>query len=145
MIFCAHGGNLCLNMKILLVDDDESILKVFGASLKSQGFEVITASNGSQGIEKAKTNMPDLILLDQVLPDIQGNEVLHTLKNDPATKEINVAMLSNFGQNDLIQKAINEGAVDYLLKYQITPEYLGQKVNEILGAKSAPGGGTPQQ
>lgn len=125
-----------VGMKILLVDDDDSILKIFGASLKSQGFEVITASNGNQGIEKAKSNMPDLILLDQVLPDIQGNEVLHTLKNDPQTKDLTIAMLSNFGQNDLIQKAINEGAVDYLLKYQITPEYLGQKVKEITGVDS---------
>lgn len=128
-------------MKILLVDDDDSILKVFGASLKAQGFEVITASNGNQGIEKAKQNMPDLILLDQVLPDIQGNEILHTLKNDPQTKELTIAMLSNFGQNDLIQTAINEGAVDYLLKYQITPEYLGQKVKEILGITDGSAGG----
>lgn len=136
MIFGSYGGNFRVGMKILLVDDDDSILKVFGASLKSQGFDVITASNGNQGIEKAKQNMPDLILLDQVLPDIQGNEVLHTLKNDPQTKELTVAMLSNFGQNDLIQKAINEGAVDYLLKYQITPEYLGQKVREITGTSN---------
>ena len=129
-------------MKILLVDDDDSILKVFGASLKAQGFEVITASNGNQGIEKAKQNMPDLVLLDQVLPDIQGNEILHTLKNDPQTKDLTIAMLSNFGQNDLIQKAINEGAVDYLLKYQITPEYLGQKVKEILGITEESTGGS---
>jgi two-component system, OmpR family, alkaline phosphatase synthesis response regulator PhoP len=128
-------------MKILLVDDDDSILKVFGASLKAQGFEVITASNGNQGIEKAKQNMPDLVLLDQVLPDIQGNEILHTLKNDPQTKDLTIAMLSNFGQNDLIQKAINEGAVDYLLKYQITPDYLGQKVKEILGVTDTDTGG----
>ena len=128
-------------MKILLVDDDESVLKIFGTSLKSQGFEVITASNGNQGIEKAKTQLPDLILLDQVLPDIQGNEVLHTLKNDPQTKDLTIAMLSNFGQNDLIQKAINEGAVDYLLKYQITPEYLGQKVKEITGVEAGSTGG----
>ena len=128
-------------MKILLVDDDDSILKIFGASLKSQGFEVITASNGNQGIEKAKQNMPDLVLLDQVLPDIQGNEILHILKNDPQTKDLTIAMLSNFGQNELIQRAINEGAVDYLLKYQITPEYLGQKVKEILGVTDGNIGG----
>jgi DNA-binding response OmpR family regulator len=128
-------------MKILLVDDDDSILKIFGASLKAQGFEVITASNGNQGIEKAKQNMPDLVLLDQVLPDIQGNEILHVLKNDPQTKDLTIAMLSNFGQNDLIQKAINEGAVDYLLKYQITPEYLGQKVKELLGVSEGSTGG----
>lgn len=132
-------------MKILLVDDDDSILKIFGASLQTQGFEVITASNGNQGIEKAKQYMPDLTLLDQVLPDIQGNEVLHALKTDPQTSNLTIAMLSNFGQNDLIQKAINEGAVDYLLKYQITPEYLGQKVKEILGITDGSAGGEQPQ
>src|SRR5689334_2621544 len=100
-------------MKILLVDDDEAILKVFSASLKTQGFDVITASNGNDGMDKARTERPDLTLLDQVLPDIQGNEVLQTLKNDPETKDLTIAMLSNFGQNELIQKAINTGAVDY--------------------------------
>lgn len=123
-------------MTILLVDDDDAILKVFAASLKAQGFLVVTASNGNQGIEKARINKPDLILLDQVLPDIQGNDVLHNLKNDPETKDLTIAMLSNFGQNELIQKAINEGAVDYILKYQITPEYLGTKVKEIIQAKT---------
>lgn len=130
-------------MKILLVDDDEAILKVFSASLHSQGHEVITAPNGNQGIQKAKEQMPDVILLDQVLPDIQGNEVLQTLKSDPSTKNITIAMLSNFGQNELIQKAINAGAVDYILKYQITPEYLNTKVAEIAKSKAAPG--SPEQ
>jgi two-component system, OmpR family, alkaline phosphatase synthesis response regulator PhoP len=131
-------------MKILLVDDDDAILKVFSASLKTQGFDVVTAANGNQGIEKAKRERPDLTLLDQVLPDIQGNEVLQTLKNDPETKDLVIAMLSNFGQNELIQTAINAGAVDYILKYQITPEYLGTKVKEILGpGAQAPGTGQP--
>lgn len=132
-------------MKILLVDDDESILKVFSASLKMHGYEVITASNGNDGIEKVRTQMPDLVLLDQVLPDIQGNEILITLKNDPATQNVPVAMLSNFGQNELIEKAINAGAVDYILKYQITPEYLATKIQELVTPKTPPAGGQPIQ
>lgn len=127
-------------MRILLVDDDEAILKVFSASLKTHGYEVITASNGTDGIEKVKTQKPDLVLLDQVLPDIQGNEVLVALKSDPVTKDVTVAMLSNFGQNELIERAINAGAVDYILKYQITPEYLATKIQEIFRPK-APGAG----
>jgi len=103
-------------MRILLVDDDEALLTVFGGSLKNHGYDVITAPNGKDGIEKAKTEKPDIILLDQVLPDIQGNEVLKTLKEDPETKGIPIAMLSNFGQNDLIQNAINLGASDYIQK-----------------------------
>jgi CheY-like chemotaxis protein len=130
-------------MRILLVDDDEAILKVFSASLKTHGYDVITASNGSDGIEKVKTQKPDLVLLDQVLPDIQGNEVLIALKSDPATKDVTVAMLSNFGQNELIEKAINAGAVDYILKYQITPDYLATKIQDIFRPKTPGAGGAP--
>lgn len=124
-------------MKILLVDDDEAILTVYSTSLKAHGHEVITALNGKTGLEKAKTDKPDVILLDQVLPDIQGNEVLRILKEDLETKSIPVAMLSNFGQNELIQKAINTGAVDYIRKYEIEPDYLDTKIKEIMKAKQS--------
>lgn len=122
-------------MKILLIDDDQAILTVFSTVLKRQGYDVITASDGQSGIDKAKTDKPDMIFLDQVLPDIQGNDVLKMLKEDLETKEIPVAMLSNFGQNELIQKAISGGAVDYIRKYQIEPDYLDTKIKEIARIK----------
>lgn len=116
-----------------MVDDDQALLTVLSASLKKFGYEIVTAFTGNDGIEKAKSQKPDLILLDQVLPDIQGNEVLQTLKADPDTKAIPIAMLSNFGQNELVQKSINMGAVEYFLKYQVEPEFLDRKIKEILG------------
>lgn len=118
-------------MKILLVDDDDALMMVFSTALRKHGYDVITAVNGQQGLDKAKSDKPDLIFLDQVLPDIQGNEVLKTLKEDLETKQIPVAMLSNFGQNELIQDAINTGAVDYILKYQIEPDDLDTKIKEL--------------
>ena len=118
-------------MKILLVDDDEALMTVFSTALRKHGYDVISAINGQQGLDKAKSDKPDLIFLDQVLPDIQGNEVLKTLKEDLETKQIPVAMLSNFGQNELIQDAINTGAVDYILKYQIEPDDLDTKIKEL--------------
>jgi DNA-binding response OmpR family regulator len=118
-------------MKILLVDDDEALMTVFATALKKHGYDVITAINGALGLEKAKTEKPDLIFLDQVLPDIQGNEILKTLKEDLETKDIPVAMLSNFGQNELVQEAINTGAIDYILKYQIEPDDLDTKIKEL--------------
>lgn len=124
-------------MKILLVDDDEALLTVFATTLKKHGYEVITAPNGQGGLEKAKTEKPDFIFLDQVLPDIQGNEVLKTLKDDLETKMIPVAMLSNFGQNELIQKAINTGAADYILKYLIEPDDLDAKIRDLTKAAQA--------
>ncbi len=120
-----------MRMKILLIDDDEAIMTVFSSVLAKDGHAVVTADNGQSGLEKAKSEKPDLILLDQVLPDIQGNEVLKTLKQDLDTKDVPVAILSNFGQNELIQEAINSGASDYILKYQIEPQDLINKVKEL--------------
>lgn len=118
-------------MKILLIDDDQDLATVFETALKNDGFEVVKAVNGAEGIEKAKTGKPDFILLDQVLPDMQGNEALKTLKEDPQTQSIPVAMLSNFGQNELIDEAIKTGAIDYILKYQIEAKDLTEKVKRF--------------
>jgi len=118
--------------KILIIDDDQAITTVFETTLKKEGFNVITAPDGQSGIEKAKAEKPDLILLDQILPDIKGNEVLKTLKADPATQNIIIALLSNFGQNELVQEAINSGAADYILKYQVEPSDLIIKVKDLL-------------
>lgn len=118
--------------KVLIIDDDKSIVAILEVTFKKNGFEVITTFDGTNGLNKAKTDKPNIILLDQVLPDISGNEVLKTLKQDNITQSIPVAMLSNFGQQELIQEAINAGAKDYILKYQVEPQDIVNKVNEIL-------------
>ena len=118
--------------KILLVDDAESLTTVFATALKTAGYEIVTAADGKSGLEKAKSEKPQFILLDQVLPDIQGNEILQTLKSDAETQNIPVAMLSNFGQDELIKAAINAGAADYILKYQIEPQDLVNKVKGFI-------------
>lgn len=124
-------------MKVLLVDDDQALLTVFETTLTQSGLQVVTATTGQQGLDKAKTEKPEFILLDQVLPDIQGNEVLTTLKADSETKHIPVAMLSNFGQNEMVQAALNAGALDYILKYQIEPGDLAAKITELLKENQA--------
>jgi len=119
-------------MKILLVDDDEAITTVFSTALKKEGFETVSAATGKDGLEKARLELPDLILLDQVLPDTQGNEVLSELKKDEKTKEIPVVILSNFSQEELVKQAINEGASDYIFKYQAATSDVVGKVKQIL-------------
>ncbi len=119
-------------MKILLVDDEQALLQVFTQTLQSAGLQIITAATGNEGLTKAKTEKPDAILLDQILPDINGNQVLQTLKNDPETKDIPVAILSNYNQDGMMQQAINLGATDYILKYQIAPQDLVTKVEGML-------------
>lgn len=131
--------------KVLIIDDDEAIVTVFEESLKREGFEVTHALKGQEGIEKAKTENPSFILLDQVLPDMPGNEVLKTLKSTEQTKHIPVAILSNFGQNELIQDAIAHGAVNYLLKYQIEAQDLPNKVKELMQEANPNPGVTPPE
>lgn len=119
-------------MKVLIIDDDENISAVFETALQKAGLETVFALNGQSGINKARSEQPNLILLDQVLPDISGNEVLKTLKMDTHTQRIPVLILSNFSQEELVKEAINNGAVDYIFKYQVEPQDLVNKVKQAL-------------
>jgi DNA-binding response OmpR family regulator len=119
-------------VKVLIVDDDENLGAVFEAALQKDGLETIFALNGRSGIDKAKAEKPNLILLDQVLPDISGNEVLRTLKTDSSTQNIPILMLSNFSQEELVKEAIDNGAMDYIFKYQVEPQDLVNKVKQAL-------------
>lgn len=118
-------------MKVLLIDDDSATATIFATALKKEGFETEQAETGADGLAKAKEK-PDLILLDQVLPDTQGNEVLKKLKADDATKNIPVILLSNFNQQELIKDAIDAGAIDYVAKYQVETSDVVKKVKEVL-------------
>lgn len=119
-------------MKVLIIDDDENLGAIFETALQKAGLETVSALNGQGGIDKARTEQPNLILLDQVLPDISGNEVLRTLKTDASTQNIPVLILSNFSQEELVKEAINNGALDYVFKYQVEPQDLVDKVKRAL-------------
>jgi DNA-binding response OmpR family regulator len=119
-------------MKVFLIDDDENLVNIFSAALTKEGFQTAFSLTGEDGLAKVKVEKPDAILLDQVLPDMSGNDILKTLKADEATKAIPVILLSNFSQEELVKGAIDEGAVDYLFKYQVEPKDVVVKVKEAL-------------
>lgn len=119
-------------MKILLIDDDESLITIYNAAFTKAGYQTEIALTGQDGLNKAKTSQADLILLDQVLPDISGNEILKELKLADETKNIPVIILSNFSQEDLVKQAIDNGAVDYVFKYQVELNDVLTKVDHIL-------------
>lgn len=123
-------------MKILIIDDDEAIVEIWTLSLKKANFQVVSASSGKEGIQLAKNEMPDIILLDQIMPDMKGNDVLKTLKTDEQTKSIPVALVSNYSENQLAQEAIQQGAIDYIFKYQVEPEDLVTKVKNFIQEKN---------
>lgn len=119
-------------MKVLIIDDDEDLVTVFSAALQNSGYEIASAFTAQDGLSKAKSDKPNVILLDQVLPDMAGNDVLKTLKQQDETKNIPVILLSNFSQEELVKGAIDSGAVDYLFKYQVEPVDVVSKVKEAL-------------
>lgn len=120
-------------MKVLIIDDDQMIINMWSVALKNEKYEVFSATNGQQGIEEAKRNQPNFILLDQIMPDMKGNDVLKLLKQAPETQHIPVALVSNYSETDLMQDAIQAGAVDYILKYQIEPKDLVGKIQTLTG------------
>lgn len=121
-----------IDMKILLIDDDLDFVHIFEAALNQGGFQTATSVTGEDGLAKAKAEKPDLILLDQVLPDLSGNDVLKSLKADDQTKDIPVILLSNFSQEELVKNALNEGAIDYVFKYQVEPKDVVDKIKQVL-------------
>ena len=118
---------------ILLIDDENEVAQVFQTGLSSAGFQVVVASNGQSALDAVKTNKFDAILIDQMMPDMSGIDVLKTLKANEETKNIPMAMLTNFGHDEMVKEALNLGANDYILKYQVAPSDLVAKVKTLVG------------
>lgn len=102
--------------KILIIDDDEVTLKIVSATLQHRGFTVLNASSGAEGIKKANLESPDVILLDRMMPDMDGNAVLKELKDNEKTKTIPVVMLTGKSQMGDITESLTLGARDYIVK-----------------------------
>jgi two-component system alkaline phosphatase synthesis response regulator PhoP len=103
-------------MKILLVDDEENIRKLVHYNLILDGYDVIMAVNGKEGLEKAIQEKPDLILLDIMMPEMDGLEVCSRLKKNPETRDIPIFMLSAKGQMQDLEDAYDVGADNYITK-----------------------------
>ncbi len=114
--------------KILLIEDDKFICDVYKDGLKMGGFKVIIAYDGKEGIKKIKSEKPDLILLDLVVPLINGFEILEKIKIDKKFKKIPVIILSNLGEEKDIRKGMSLGAVDYLVKVNFSIKEVIEKV-----------------
>ena len=120
--------------KILVIDDEVLLLRVYEKKLKHEGFEVVTAQSSREGLEKAKSTKPHLILLDILMPSMDGFQVLERLKSDPETKEIPVMFLTNLSkEGGNIQKGLEKGAVAYLEKVRFRPSEVIKKIKEVLG------------
>ena len=114
---------------ILLVEDDPFIIDIYTTKLKKSGFAVETASNGRMALEKVKEKKPDLVILDIVLPEVDGWEFLRRVKARPEFKDLKIIILSNLGQKGEIEKGISLGSVKYLIKTHYTPSEVVEEIN----------------
>lgn len=120
--------------KILVVDDDKSILRIIEARLKHASYEVELASNGEEAIESMHKRLPRLVLLDIVMPGVDGFMVLETIKKDKRLKKVPVIMITSKCEDRDVQRAITMGAKDYLVK-PFSPAVLLDKVRRETGVK----------
>lgn len=121
-----------MSKTILFIEDESALQKTCGEALEKEGFNVIAALDGETGLQLAKTQFPDLILLDLVLPRLNGFEVLKALKDDESTKRIPVIVLTNLEQMEDIQRAIDLGATTYLVKSNYKLEEVIEMIKKAL-------------
>jgi DNA-binding response OmpR family regulator len=119
--------------KILYIEDEQALQKTFSDASKRAGYEVVSAMDGALGFELAKVEKPDLILLDFILPKMNGLEVLEQLRAEEATKEIPVIIFTNLEGPENIEKALELGATTYLVKSQYSMKEVLEKIREIIG------------
>jgi len=118
-------------MKVLIIDDEETILKMYGTKLSMAKIEVLTSEDGQKGIEMAAKEKPDVILLDIIMPNINGLDVVKMLKIRDETKNIPVYLLTNLPQEASGEKAKELGAAGYMVKAEFEPQKLLEKIQSL--------------
>ena len=117
---------------ILIVEDDKFLRELIARKLLEEEYEISEAVDGEEGIKKIKEEKPDLVLLDLILPGIDGFEVLSQMKEESALSSIPVIILSNLGQKEDVEKGLSLGAVDYLIKAHFIPGEIVEKIKNAL-------------
>lgn len=125
-----------MSKKILFVEDEEALQRALGDVLSQKDYEVLGARDGEAGIDMAKKQSPDLILLDLVLPKKNGFEVLQALKGDLTTKDIPIIILTNLEGSKDVENALTHGATTYLVKANYSVHDIVAKIEKILDHNS---------
>lgn len=120
--------------KILIVEDDTFLAGIYANKFEKEGFAVSLATDGEAGLKMAQKEIPEVILLDILLPKLDGFEVLEKLKTTEVTRSIPVILLTNLGQKEDVDKGLKLGAADYLIKAHFMPSETVEKVKKVLAA-----------
>lgn len=118
--------------KVVIIDDDLAISQMYRMKLEKDGFGVELADNGRDGLELIKIVRPDVVLLDLIMPEMTGGEVLKKLKTDQELSTIPVLILTNTGSEESIQELLENGALAYIVKANETPTQVVERIRQIL-------------
>lgn len=117
---------------ILLVEDDPFLVEIYTTKLKKAGFKVKVAESGGAALSSLKSEKPDLLILDIVLPEIEGWEILRSIKEEPKLRNLKVVILSNLGQKEEVEKGLKLGAAKYLIKAHYTPSEVVEEIKKLI-------------
>lgn len=120
---------------VLIIEDDVFLAEIYQKKFEMEGFRVSVAINGEKGLADIVKKKPDIVLLDILLPKLDGFAVLEAAKANNAIKDIPIILLTNLGQKDDVQRGLSEGAVDYLIKTHFKPSEVVDKVKKVLHKK----------
>jgi DNA-binding response OmpR family regulator len=117
---------------VLLVEDDVFLSGIYQKKFEMEGYKVSLADNGEKALLEVKKKKPNIVMLDILLPKLDGFAVLSKLKADPEVKDIPVILLTNLGQKDDVEKGLQMGAADYLIKAHFKPSEVVDKIKQVL-------------
>jgi two-component system alkaline phosphatase synthesis response regulator PhoP len=121
---------------LLIVEDEMSLAEMYADRFKQAGFEVDIAHDGEEGLNKMATEHPSAVLMDIVMPGLSGTEAVEKAKKNPATRNIPIVMLTNFADSIDLKNAMQLGANDYIIKSELTPVQVVEKIQILLGINS---------
>ena len=121
-----------MKKKILLIEDENFLIKPLEFAFRREGMDLIIARDGEEGLVKVKGDLPDLVLLDLILPKMNGFEVLKEIKTDPSTRNIPVLILSNLAREGEMKRGFESGAIGYIVKTNFSISSLIEKVRKVL-------------
>jgi two-component system cell cycle response regulator len=126
------------DVKVLLIEDDVAAAEMYRLRLVADGYSVVIANNGVEGLRLASEEAPDFIYLDLRMPGLDGFEVLERLRSAPATMHIPVIILTNYGEPELRERGMRLGALEFLVKADTTPARLSESVERAVGPHALP-------
>jgi CheY-like chemotaxis protein len=123
---------------LLIVDDEMSLAEMYADKFRQAGFSIDVAHDGQEGFEKMAAEHPTLVLMDILMPGMSGEQAVEKAKHDPSIQHIPIVMLTNYASSIELKNAMQQGAVDYIVKSETTPAQVVEKVQSILNARPVP-------